>query len=226
MQKTVLAVVAGLVIAGLVWAQQPAAAPMPLKDTKQKYSYAIGMNIGKNFKDKIDVDALMRGLRDAVSDVPPALNEQEFTDAMNALQQIMLADEEKVVADMSKKGEDFLAENKKKADVKTLPSGLQYRVIKQGNGPSPKATDTVTAHYTGRLPDGTVFDSSTERGMPITFPITQVIKGWTEALQLMKVGDKWELFIPSNLAYGPEGRPPAIPPNATLVFEVELLSIQ
>ncbi len=230
MQKFVAAVVVALGIGAVVWAQTPGTAPAPLKDIKQKYSYAIGMNLGKNFKDKVDVEALVRGIRDAQTGVQPALSEKEFDEAMAALQQIMMAEEEKVVKEMGAKGQQegdaFLAENKKKPGVSTLPSGLQYRVIKQGTGKSPKATDTVTTHYVGKLLDGSVFDSSIERGQPISFPLSGVIKGWTEALQLMKTGDKWELFIPPQLAYGAQGRPPAIPPNATLVFEVELLSVE
>jgi len=125
-----------------------------------------------------------------------------------------------------KEGEVFLAENKKKKGVITLPSGLQYQVIKEGTGKIPKATDTVTTHYRGTLIDGTEFDSSYKRGEPASFPVNGVIKGWTEALQLMKVGSKWQLFIPSNLAYGPQGAGQAIGPNATLIFEIELLSIK
>jgi FKBP-type peptidyl-prolyl cis-trans isomerase FklB len=230
MQKFVAAALVASGIGAVVWAQTPGTAQAPLKDTKQKYSYAIGMNIGKNFKEKVDVEALVRGLRDAQTGAQPALNEKEFDEAMAALQQIMMAEEEKVVKEMGAKGqqegESFLAENKKKPGISTTPSGLQYRVIKQGAGKSPKATDTVTTHYVGKLLDGTVFDSSIERGQPISFPLSGVIKGWSEALQLMKAGDKWELFIPPQLAYGAQGRPPAIPPSATLVFEVELLSVE
>ena len=123
-------------------------------------------------------------------------------------------------------GEKFLAENSTQAKVIVLPSGLQYKVINNGDGSTPKATDKVKVHYTGKLIDGTVFDSSVERGEPSTFGVTQVIKGWTEALKLMKVGDKWELYIPSNLAYGARGKGPKIGPNTTLIFEVELLGIE
>ena len=123
-------------------------------------------------------------------------------------------------------GEKYLAENGKRAEVKTLPSGLQYEVITEGDGPMPEATDQVEVHYTGKLIDGTVFDSSVDRGVPATFGVTQVIPGWVEALQLMKAGSKWRLFIPSNLAYGPNGAPGSpIGPNATLVFDVELLKV-
>jgi FKBP-type peptidyl-prolyl cis-trans isomerase FklB len=125
-----------------------------------------------------------------------------------------------------KEGEVFLAENKKKKGVVTLPSGLQYHVITAGTGKIPKATDTVTTHYRGTLIDGTEFDSSYKRGEPASFPVNGVIKGWTEALQLMKVGSKWQLFIPSNLAYGPQGAGQVIGPSATLIFEIELLSIK
>jgi FKBP-type peptidyl-prolyl cis-trans isomerase len=125
-----------------------------------------------------------------------------------------------------KEGDDFLTANGKKEGVKTLPSGLQYKVIKSGTGRSPKATDTVKVHYNGTLTDGTVFDSSVQRGEPATFPVNQVIPGWTEALQLMKEGDKWQLYIPSKLAYGEQGAGGKIGPNSALIFDVELLSIE
>ena len=130
------------------------------------------------------------------------------------------------MAKVKSKQTDFLTANAKKEGVKVLPSGLQYKVIKSGSGKTPKATDSVKVHYHGTLIDGTVFDSSVDRGEPITFPVNGVIKGWTEALQLMKEGDKWQLFIPSDLAYGERGAPPKIAPNSTLVFEVELLAVE
>ncbi len=133
---------------------------------------------------------------------------------------------EKTAAAKPASGEEFLAENAKKDGVKTTASGLQYKVIKSGTGPTPKASDTVKVHYHGTLIDGTVFDSSVQRGEPITFPVTGVIPGWVEALQMMKVGDKWQLFIPAKLAYGEHSPTPAIPPNSVLIFEVELLGIE
>jgi FKBP-type peptidyl-prolyl cis-trans isomerase FklB len=133
--------------------------------------------------------------------------------------------EERVTSN-KKAGEDFLAKNKNEKNIKATESGLQYTVLKEGTGPSPKATDTVKVHYRGTLLDGTEFDSSYKRNEPTTFPVNQVIKGWTEALQKMKVGSKWKIFIPSDLAYGDQGQPPVVPPASVLVFEIELLSIE
>jgi FKBP-type peptidyl-prolyl cis-trans isomerase FklB len=204
-----------------------------LKTQKDKVSYSIGLDIGTNFKQQaieVDPDVLARGVKDAMSDAKPLLSEEEVQAVMSAFEQEM---KEKTIAlnkelgDKNiKEGEAFLAENKKKEGVVTLPSGLQYKVITAGTGKKPKATDTVTTQYRGTLIDGTEFDSSYKRGQPATFPVTGVITGWTEALQLMPVGSKWQLFIPSNLAYGPRGAGHVIGPNATLVFEVELLSIE
>jgi FKBP-type peptidyl-prolyl cis-trans isomerase FklB len=215
---------------GIAEAQQPGAAPVQLKDVKQQYSYAIGLNIGRNLKNNIDAEMVIRGFRDALSGAQPAMSDADMEKAMQAFQQVMAAEEARemqaVAGKHKEEGTRFLAENKKQQGVVTLPSGLQYRVLKQGNGPSPKATDTVTTHYAGKLLDGTEFDSSIKRGQPASFPVNRVIKGWVEALQLMKVGDKWQLFIPPDLAYGENGSGPSIPPNSTLVFEVELLGIK
>ncbi len=208
--------------------------PLTLKTQKDKASYAIGMNIGKSMhKDSVDVDAniLLRGLKDGLSGAKPLLTDDEARAAMTALQaDLRKKQEEKmqVQGDANRKaGEAFLAENKTKDGVVTLPSGLQYKILKEGTGPKPAATDTVVCNYKGTLLDNTEFDSSYKRGQPATFPVGGVIKGWTEALQLMPVGSKWELFIPSELAYGARGGPGGgIGPNATLVFEVELMSIQ
>lgn len=206
-----------------------------LTTDKQKASYGIGLSIGGNMRntqltaDDIDLQALGRGLSDALSSAKPALSEQELKQVMMDFHQQLtsrLQDKAKVMADKNKKeGEAFLALNKTKEGVKTLPSGLQYKVIKSGNGPTPGPNDTVKAHYKGTLLDGTVFDSSYDRGHPETFPVSGVIKGWTEALQLMKVGDKWQLFVPANLAYGEHGAGSDIGPNAVLVFDVELLDV-
>lgn len=204
-----------------------------LKSDKDKVSYSIGLEIGNSFKKQsidIDTGALEAGIKDAMAGSKPLLNENEIKDVMTAFQK-SLADKqaEKIKAATeknSKDGEAFLAENKKKEGVKTTPSGLQYKVIKDGTGPKPKETDTVTVHYRGTLIDGTEFDSSFKRGEPATFPLNGVIKGWTEGLQLMKVGSKWQLFIPANIAYGERGAGQMIGPNSTLIFEVELLSIK
>lgn len=209
------------------------AADPSLKTQKDKVSYSIGLDIGKNLKNQgieIDSNLLAKGIQDAVSGGKPMLTEEEVQGVMTQFSQEMqskMAAKSKEAGDKNtKEGAAFLAENKKKKDVVTLPSGLQYKVITAGKGKKPKATDTVTTHYRGTLIDGTEFDSSIKRGEPASFPVTGVIPGWTEALQLMPVGSKWQLFVPPNLAYGPRGAGPQIGPNATLVFEVELLSIQ
>jgi FKBP-type peptidyl-prolyl cis-trans isomerase FklB len=204
-----------------------------LKDQKDKVSYSIGMNIGNNLKKQaIDVnpDALVYGIKDALSGGKALITEQEVNDTLMAFQKEMASKQSERLKELGEKnkkeGEAFLAENKKKEGVITLPSGLQYKVIKEGTGETPKLTDTVTTNYRGTLIDGTEFDSSYRREQPATFPVKGVIAGWTEALQLMKVGSKWQLFTPSNLAYGERGAGRDIGPNTTLIFEVELLSIK
>ena len=202
--------------------------PSQLKDTKDKASYSIGLNIGTNLKRQnveLNTDALMTGLKDGISGQKPLLNEQEVREAMLALQKDMQQKQEAAAQKNAKDGVKFLADNKAKAGVKATASGLQYKVEKDGKGAQPKADDTVTVNYRGTLIDGTEFDSSYKRGQPATFPVNGVIKGWTEALQLMKAGSKYQLFIPADLAYGPAGRP-TIPPNSTLIFEVELLDVK
>lgn len=203
-----------------------------MKDPKQRVSYSIGVDIGNNFKrQEIDIDpkTLAAGIADALAG-KLVLTEAEMRETMTAFQKEMTAkmqERQKTAGDKnSKEGEAFLTANAKKEGVKVLPSGLQYKVIKSGSGKSPKATDTVKTHYHGTLIDGTVFDSSVQRGEPISFPVNGVIAGWTEALQLMKEGDKWQLFIPGKLAYGERGAGGKIGPNATLVFDVELISVE
>ena len=203
-----------------------------LTTTKQRVSYSIGANIGSNFKRQeldLDVKALTAGVTDALAG-KTALTEAEMREVLNTFQQEMQAKmqaKQKVEGDANiKKGEEFLAANAKKDGVKTTASGLQYKVLKSGSGKTPKPTDTVKVHYHGTLIDGTVFDSSVERKEPISFPVNGVIPGWTEALQLMKEGDKWQLVIPSKLAYGERGAGDKIGPNSTLLFDVELLSIE
>ena len=200
-----------------------------LKDQKDKVSYIIGMEVGSNLKKQginVDPTILAKGIQDALTDKKPLLTEQEIQETMAAFQKEMTAKQAESSKKNKAEGEAFLAENKKKEGVKTRPSGLQYKVIKAGTGKKPKSTDTVTAHYRGTLINGTEFDSSYKRGQPVSFPVSGVIPGWTEALQLMEVGAKWQLFIPSNLAYGEQGAGGDIGPNATLIFEVELVSIQ
>jgi FKBP-type peptidyl-prolyl cis-trans isomerase FklB len=215
-----------------------------LKTDKQKQSYAIGQSIGqgvqKNFqRDGIDVDPaiLARAIRDALTNAKPAMTDEESKATLDALKTQIMAKREatakaaqaeaQVQGDANKKaGDAFLADNKTKDGVVTLPSGLQYKVITAGTGPKPAATDTVVCNYRGTLIDGKEFDASAKHGGPASFPVNGVIKGWTEALQLMPVGSKWQLFIPPNLAYGPQGAGADIGPNSTLVFDVELLSIK
>jgi FKBP-type peptidyl-prolyl cis-trans isomerase FklB len=209
-------------------------APLTLNTQKDKASYAIGMNIGKNLKkDSVEVDpaVLYRALKDAYTGSKLLLTDEEAKTALTVLQTEVRAKEEaktKAAAVENKKtGEAFLAANKAKEGVVTLPSGLQYKIIKAGDGPKPTAEDTVLCHYRGALVDNTEFDSSYKRGEPLKIPVGGVIKGWTEAIQLMPVGSKWQLFIPSDLAYGERGAPGSpIGPNSTLVFEVELISIE
>jgi FKBP-type peptidyl-prolyl cis-trans isomerase FklB len=200
-----------------------------LKNQKEKMSYIIGMDIGNNLKNQsveIDPNILAKGIRDALAGGKPLLTEQEIRETMAVFQKEMAVKQEAAAQKNKKEGEAFLAENKKKDGVKTLPSGLQYKVIKKGSGKKPTSSDTVTTNYRGTLIDGTEFDSSYRRGQPATFPVNGVIPGWTEALKLMEVGSKWQLFIPSNLAYGERGAGSNIGPNRTLIFEIELISIE
>ena len=199
-----------------------------LKDQKEKVSYAIGMNIGLNLsRQKVDInpDVLAAGIKDALGG-KPQLTQDQVKDIMTQfekdMEQKQKASGEKNKAD----GAKFLEENKKKPGVKATASGLQYKVEKEGTGPQPKATDMVTVNYRGTLIDGTEFDSSYKRGQPATFPLNGVIKGWTEGLQLMKQGSKYQFFVPSNLAYGERSVGPDIAANATLIFEVELLEVK
>jgi FKBP-type peptidyl-prolyl cis-trans isomerase len=209
-----------------------------LKTAKQKRSYAIGADIGKKVggqlkAQSVELDPAMvaRGMRDALSGAKSAMTDEEIratlTELRTQLQQKQAAVAQEASAKNKQEGEAFLAANKGKEGVVTLPSGLQYKVLKQGEGKKPSATDTVQCNYRGTLIDGTEFDSSAKHGgAPATFPVNGVIKGWTEALQLMPVGSKYQLFIPSDLAYGDRGMGGSIGPGATLIFEVELVSIQ
>jgi FKBP-type peptidyl-prolyl cis-trans isomerase FklB len=220
-------------------ATKKAPVPLTLKTQKDKESYAIGLNVGKGLKDSlkkddvdISSDILLRGMKDALGGAKPLLTDEETKTVLETLQADMRKHQKDVhdaaVVKNSKEGTEFLEVNKTKPGVVALPSGLQYKVISEGNGPKPTLADTVVCNYKGTLLDGTEFDSSYKRGQPATFPVARVIKGWTEALQLMPVGSKWELYVPSTLAYGEQGTPNGGPigPNATLVFDVELLSIQ
>ncbi len=217
-------------------AKKPAATA-PLTTRKQKFSYALGMNIasglGANLKKQgVDVDwsVLAEGVKDGASGGKTRLTEEEAKAVLTEVQNDVRKEQQekiKEAADKNKtEGQAFLAANKEKEGVKTTASGLQYKVITEGTGPKPTTADTVVCNYKGTLINGTEFDSSYKRGEPATFPVGGVIKGWTEALQLMPVGSKWQLFIPSDLAYGERGAGAEIGPNATLIFEVELVSIK
>jgi len=208
-------------------------APLTLKTQKEKASYAMGMNFGTGLrKQSIDLDPaiLARGLKDSFSNGKTLLTEDEARTVLTQLQNDLRKKQQELaqqVGDANKReGMAFLAANKTKDGVVTLPSGLQYKVLQEGTGPKPAPTDTVVCNYRGALLNNTEFDSSYKRGQPATFPVNGVIKGWTEALQLMPVGSKWQLFVPAELAYGERGAGGQIGPDATLMFEVELLSIQ
>jgi len=202
------------------------------KDARDKTSYSLGVNIGNSMKMQgadINPDEVSKGLHDALAG-KAKLEEKEVREVLTAWQQEMRTkrmEKMKVEGYTNKKaGEAWLEANAKKPGVKVMPDGLQYKVLVTGKGPQPKSTDTVSAHYKGTLTDGTEFDSSYTRGQPLTLPVMGVIPGWQEALTNMHVGDKWELYIPGNLAYGERGSPPKIGANATLVFEMELLAIE
>jgi len=218
-------------------APKSAAAAVPLKTRKEKFSYALGMNIGTGYsqglkKQSVDVDwnLIAQGMKDAAAGSKTRLTQDEAKAVLNEVQtEIQKQQQEKTqqaAAANKTEGEAFLAANKSKDGVVTLPSGLQYKILTAGAGPKPTASDSVKCNYRGTLIDGKEFDSSYKRGQPATFAVGQVIKGWGEALQLMPVGSKWQIFVPSSLGYGERGAGAEIGPNATLIFEVELLSIE
>lgn len=228
--KLLLSIVLGV---ALLAGQASAGEKKELQTIKEKQGYSIGVDMGNRFKSSaidVDADAIAQGLKDALSGGKLMMTEPEMKETLTRLQKEVMekqAEKNKQAAEKNKKeGEAFLAANKTKPGVKTLPSGLQYKVIKEGSGKTPKAEDSVVTNYRGTLTDGTEFDSSYKRGQPATFPVKGVIPGWTEALQLMKEGSKWELYIPSNLAYGERGAGNTIGPNATLIFEIELISVK
>ena len=210
----------------------PGAPASQFKSFKERSSYAIGIDIGRGLKGQgldIDPQVVAQGISDALAG-KLAMSDKEVHETLAALQKLVAAQATELMAKAAEKnkkeGAAFLAENKKKQGVQTTASGLQYQVLKSGNGATPTKTDVVTTNYRGTLLDGTEFDSSYARGQPASFPVGGVIKGWTEALQLMKVGDKWRLFIPAELAYGERGAGDDIPPNAALIFEIELLDVK
>lgn len=205
---------------------------MPLKTNADSLGYAIGMNIAADFKKNgvaPNLDALLEGLKTAMEGGNTTLNDQQMRDVLNRFQQAQqakVAAEKKAKADGNlKKGQDFLAQNKSKPGIKVLDNGLQYEVITEGNGASPKATDKVTTHYRGTLIDGTEFDSSYKRGQPATFPVNGVIQAWQIILPMMKEGGKVKIYSPSNLAYGPSGQGATIGPNEVLIFDIELIKV-
>jgi len=206
-------------------------AVVKLDDAKQRISYTIGLNIGRDFANQgveVDTTALMAGVRDGLGGQKPRLTDEQMISEVKTFRESMVAKQESKLKALAEKnqaeGAAFLAKNAKEPGVVVRESGLQYKVLKEGTGPVPKADSLVSVHYRGTLLDGTEFDSSYERKEPLVLPVGGVIPGWTEALTLMKEGSKWQLFIPSKLAYGEEGAPPAIGPDAVLIFEVELLS--
>ncbi|HEY3323150.1 MAG TPA: FKBP-type peptidyl-prolyl cis-trans isomerase [Planctomycetota bacterium] len=227
--RTVAAALCVLALGVAARAEEPSAP----KTDKDKISYAIGTQMGtsiKDFADDLDLNVMLKGMQDAVAG-KNAMTQAEIRTVMMAFQEKAMAKMKGAAAKAGEKnqkdGEAFLAENKKKDGVTELPSGLQYKVIKEGTGEMPKASDTVSVHYKGTVLDGTEFDSSYSRNEPASFQVGGVIPGWTEALQKMKVGSKWQLFIPGKLAYGEQGRQGSpIGPNSLLIFEVELLSIK
>lgn len=207
----------------------PAATPAPgLKTEKQKFSYTAGQQVGQNVKRQnldFDAKAFALGVQDALSNAKPKLSPEQMRAAVEGFQKKEMAKREAVAKKNQTAGQAFLDANKTKEGVKTLPSSIQYKVLKDGNGKQPTATDTVSVHYRGTLIDGKEFDSSYARNEPAIFQVSQVIKGWQEVVPLMKEGAKWQVVIPSDLAYGPQGAGNAIGPNQTLVFDIELVKV-
>jgi FKBP-type peptidyl-prolyl cis-trans isomerase FklB len=216
----------GLVLAGC----DSQTSETTLETPAQKASYGIGLNMGKSLAqegmDDLDSNAVAQGIEDAIGKKEPRLKDEELMEAFAFLQKRA---EERMVAlndESAKAGKKFLEDNAKREGVTTTASGLQYEVVTKADGAQPKATDVVTVHYEGKLTDGSVFDSSVERGSPIDLPVNGVIPGWVEGLQLMHVGEKYKLYIPSELAYGEQSPTPAIPANSVLVFDLELIAIK
>ncbi len=243
MNMRLTVILLSLALGATAWAQAPATAPatapasQPATATapaltaadKEHMAYALGLQLGSRLKGvDLDTAALVAGIKDAASDAKPKMTDKEIQDSLMALQQLVMAQAEVQIAAAADKnqkaGDAFLVENGKKDGVKTTASGLQYKVLKAGAGKSPKATDTVSVNYRGTLITGKEFDASTDG--PVSFPVNRVIPGWTEALQLMKVGDKFQIFVPAKLAYADRGAGPDIGPNEVLIFDVELLEVK
>lgn len=236
MKLRALAIVTGCLAVQVGLAATQTAAPTansPIKTENDKVSYTMGVDLGKNLMTnsvQINTDLFAQGLKDSMSGGKLLMTDADMKQALSTFREQLIAKQKQHLADMAsknaKEGTDFLTANKAKPGVQTLKDGLQYKVITPGTGASPKATDTVTVDYEGKLIDGTVFDSSYNRGKPATFQVGQVIPGWQEALTQMKVGDTWELYIPSNLAYGENGIGGPIGPNQTLIFKIHLIDIK
>ncbi len=219
-----------LVVQGVVFAEDK---KFELKNDKDRLSYSIGVDIGESMKKQsidINPEALVKGINDAIAGKETLMSEQDMKNTLFSLQKELMAkqmERQKEIAEKNKKeGDAFLEENKKKEGIITLASGLQYKVITEGEGDSPSLADTVTVNYSGKFIDGTEFDSSYKRGQPAVFRVNSVIPGLSEALQLMKPGAKWQVFIPGNLGYGERGAGQTIEPNETLIFEIELISFE
>jgi FKBP-type peptidyl-prolyl cis-trans isomerase FklB len=230
MKTALISLIVVVLCAGMAAAQDNAATPPA---DKEMAAYGFGYLIGRDLNGQglnLNPDQFLQGMRDGITGATPRHTEEELRAALQAFQKEMMAKQEKeqqALAENNKKaGDAFLAENKKKEGVITTESGLQYKILTAGTGAQPKAEETVVVNYRGTLIDGTEFDSSAGHGSPATFPVNAVIQGWTEALQLMKVGSKWQIVLPPELAYGPGTAGPKIGPNSTLVFDVELLSIE
>jgi FKBP-type peptidyl-prolyl cis-trans isomerase FklB len=225
-------IIAAIISIGLLFGVCLAADKLELKDQRDKESYSLGYQFGESLKIQaldVNLDVYTSAIRDALAGKAPQLSQEEIRATIMDLQKRAMAAQQKAVKEQGDKnlaeGKAFLTSNAKKEGVKTLPSGLQYKILAEGSGKTPKATDEVTVNYKGSLVDGREFDNSYKRGAPTNFRVDKVIRGWTEALQLMKEGSKWELFIPPELGYGERGAGP-VPPNSVLIFEVELISVK
>jgi FKBP-type peptidyl-prolyl cis-trans isomerase FklB len=225
-------IVAALVIVGFLFGVCAAADKLELKDQKGKESYSLGYQFGQTLKSQgldLNLDIYTSGIRDALGGKEPQMSQEEIRATIMELQKRTMAAQQKGLKEQGDKnlaeGKAFLTENGKKKEVKTLPSGLQYKILTEGSGKTPKATDEVTVNYKGSLINGSEFDNSYKRGVPANFRVDKVIRGWTEGLQLMKEGSKWQLFIPPELGYGERGAGP-VPQNSVLIFEVELISVK
>lgn len=233
MKKVIGSIVIGIFLVPVCLNAADTAAEQTFSSNKEKVSYSIGLDLGKyltNMKGKVDYELLKQGIDDGFTGAEPKLSEEVMATAQEEFAEVLKAEQEAVMEEMKAKniaaGQAYLDENKKKDGVVVTESGLQYEILTEGDGVIPKPEDVVKVDYVGTLIDGTEFDSSIKRGEPVTFPVNQVIPGWTEVLQQMKVGSKYRAVIPASLAYGEAGAPPVIEPNSVLVFEIDLLGIE